>query len=71
MNRHERRAQRAAERKRQARSNAIAISLAYLGGVAAPTVTGATLFCPDGESIYLDADAARAMAGTKPAGGRA
>ncbi len=55
MNRHERRAATAKGRKLPA----------------APTATGYKIFLPDGETVYVSAADARAMAGAGPARGHA
>ena len=69
MNRHERRARQAAGKSAAKREASIRATLDYLANVAGPTATGATLFLPNGEVLYLDATTARELAG-KPAGGR-
>ena len=71
MNRHERRAAAAQRRRLLDRSDAIALTMDYLAHFAADTATGATLIMASGETLYIDADDARAMAGTTPARGRA
>jgi hypothetical protein len=60
MNRHARRAAAAQERKPRDAA-AIRQAFHYLAHVAAPTATGATLFLPDGSTLYLSADDARAL----------
>ena len=63
MNRQQRRAQaRKAARKPTAfdRTQAIEAAEAYLAQ--SPGVTGATMIMPDGESLYIGADTARAWA---------
>lgn len=73
MNRHQRRAaaSRAAKTRHAAVSNALTCLTA--AAIADPTVTGATLMLPDGETLHLSADTARAMAMGLPnnAAGRA
>ncbi len=71
MNRHQRRADAAAVRKRPDRAEHIRLTLAYLANAAAPTATGATLILPDGSTTYLSAEDARAMHGTGKPGRRA
>ena len=42
-----------------------------LAAIAAAGAEGGTLILPDGETLHLQGDAARAMAGTRPARGHA
>jgi hypothetical protein len=65
MNRHQRRADAARARKPD-RAEAIRIAVDYLANAAAPTVTGATLMFPDGSTLFLSADDARALHGDVP-----
>jgi len=52
-------------------AEAIRLACRYLATIAEPTATGATLFLPDGCTIYLSADDARAVHGREaPRGGR-
>jgi hypothetical protein len=69
MNRHERRAADARQRRTVGRAEAIRLTNEYLAHQAAATVTGATLILPDGSTLYLSADDALAMAGSLPARG--
>lgn len=71
MNRHQRRADAARDRKRLDRAEHIRFALDYLAHAAAPTATGATLILPDGSTTYVSAKDARAMHGTGKLGGRA
>jgi hypothetical protein len=71
MNRHQRRVVATKGKARPTRAELIRTALNMLATHPDPTVSGCTLFLPDGETLHLDADAARAMAATKPAGGRA
>lgn len=71
MNRHERRAGAAQDRKRPDRAEHIRLALDYLASVAAPTAAGATLIMPDGSTTYLSAEDARAMHGMGKPEGRA
>ncbi len=71
MNRHQRRAEAAKSKGRPTRAELIRTALNTLATHPDPTVSGCTLFLPDGETLHLDADTARAMAGSQPAGGRA
>lgn len=66
MNRHQRRAEAAKARATRMRHEAVADALAYLATRNDPTITGATLFLPDGQSLHLSADLVRATA--KPGG---
>ena len=68
MNRHQRRADAARDRKPADRAEVIRSVYNYLANIAAPTATGATLFLPDGSSLYLSADDARAMCGNAKSG---
>lgn len=63
MNRHQRRSDAARERKPAGRAEVIHFVYNHLANIAAPTATGATLFLPNGSSLYLSADDARAMCG--------
>lgn len=65
MNRHARRATAARDRKAD-RAEMIRLALDYLANVAAPTASGATLMLPDGSTLYLSADDARALHGGAP-----
>ncbi len=69
MNRQQRRAQ-AAQQRKLSRTESIELALATLAN-AGPTATGATLILPDGSTQYLSADDARAMHGDGKPGGRA
>lgn len=71
MNRHQRRADGARDRKRRDRAGHIRFALEYLANAAAPSVTGVTLLSPDGSTTYLSVEDARAMYGTGRPGGRA
>ena len=51
------------EEQAHARAELIAVAMTVLDN-SAPTATGATMMLPDGEVLHLDADHARAMAGT-------
>jgi len=71
MNRHGRRAEAAKRsQRRDLRGDTIRTTLRALADAAEcdTTISGATLFMPSGEVIYLDADHARAMADGKPGG---
>lgn len=63
MNRHQRRAA-AASRAAKTRHAAVSDALDCLtaAAMADPTVTGATLLLPNGETLHLSADTARARA---------
>ena len=65
-NRHQRRAEAA-----KARGKAVQKAAYYLATQTNESVTGATLILPDGEVRHLTVEEARAIAGTKPARGRA
>ena len=71
MNRQQRRAEAARDRRLLDRAEAIRLASAYLANVAAPTATGITLFLPDGGTAYVSAEDARAMHGKGKPGGRA
>lgn len=66
MNRHQRRAEAARERKR---ADLVRFALDYLARAAAPTATGCTLILPDGSTTYVSAADARAMRATGKPGG--
>jgi hypothetical protein len=68
MNRHQRRAEAAKGKACPSRADLIRTAMTMLATHPDPTIGGCTLFLPDGETLHLDADTARAMAGTKPAG---
>ena len=71
MNRHQRRRAEAMRRSSAPkRADMIRPVLAALAD-AGETATGGTLLLSDGEVLHIAADAAHAMAGTMPAGGRA
>ena len=59
MNRQKRRAAAAKARAAKVRHTAVADALAYIAARDDPTITGATLFLPDGEVLHLSAEAAR------------
>lgn len=61
MNRHQRRAAAAKERKAPDRAEAIRLASDYLANAAEPTATGVTVFLPDGGTAYLSAEDARAF----------
>lgn len=61
MNRKQRRAEAAKARATKMRHTAIENALAYMAGRNDETITGATLFLPDGSMLHVDADAARAQ----------
>ena len=65
MNRQQRRAAAARNRKVNERAEAIAYTCDYLANIAAPTATGATLFLPDGQRMYISADDARTLYGRR------
>jgi hypothetical protein len=69
MNRHHRRAEAASGRKPVDRAEVIRLAHDFLANTAAPTVTGATVFMPDGTSFFISAEDARKLHGkTKPDG---
>lgn len=71
MNRHQHRADAAVDRKRSDRDEHIRLILEYLANAPAPTAAGGTLITPDGSTIYLSVEDARAMHGMAKPGGRA
>lgn len=71
MNRRQRRADAARDRKALDRAGAIRLASAYLANVAAPTATGVTLFLPDGGTAYVSVEDAKALHGKATPRGRA
>lgn len=61
MNRARRRAEAAKAHTAAARHEIVRHALACLASNTDPTVTGATLMLPSGETLYLDAAMARSM----------
>ena len=69
MNRRQRQAEAARDRKPRDQAEVIRLAFGYLANAAAPTVTGATLILPDGSSIHVSAEDAKALhAAGKPRG---
>lgn len=71
MNRHQRRANAARDRKPADRAEVIRFACHHLANPTDPTVTGATLIMPDGSMIYLSAGDAQVLHGKAKPGGQA
>jgi hypothetical protein len=63
LNRRQRRAHAAQERKGIERADMLKLATYYLANIADSTATGATVVMPNGEMLYLSADDARALYG--------
>ena len=71
MNRRQRRADAAENRKALSRAEAIRLTYDHLANSTAPTLNGATVIMPDGSMTYISAADAQAMHGKVKQGGRA
>lgn len=68
MNRRQRQAEAARERKALNRATVIRLTYNYLAHAAAPTATGITLYLPDGSATFVSAEDARAFHGAETPG---
>ena len=62
MNRHQRRARAAKDRATRMRHAAVEDALAYIAELNDPSISGATVFLPDGQVLHVSAEMARAAA---------
>jgi hypothetical protein len=70
-NRHNRRAAAAAKKRQASPFDRAGLIRLTLAAIVAAGAEGGTLILPDGETIHLQGDDARAIAGTGPATGHA